>query len=181
MHDIALMRSEVQSSCRAHRGALVVANVSRLTRSVAFLSKLLATDVEVRFVDLPTIEGATGRFILNQMAAVAELAAGMVGERTKKALAAAKARGVSLGGFRGRPGTSADTARARAARSAKAAELASSIAPIINRLDPTDSLSLRALASRLTAERVPTPAGAPVWTAAGVARVKARLACAIAA
>jgi DNA invertase Pin-like site-specific DNA recombinase len=115
------------------------------------------------------------------MAAVAELEAGMVGERTKKALAAAKARGVSLGGFRGRPGTSADTARARAARSAKAAELASSIAPIINRLDPTDSLSLRALASRLTAERVPTPAGAPVWTAAGVARVKARLACAIAA
>src|SRR3984957_19711042 len=39
--------------CRAHRAALVVANVSRLTRSVAFLSKLLAADVEIRFVDLP--------------------------------------------------------------------------------------------------------------------------------
>src|SRR5580693_3433504 len=50
------------SLCRAHRAALVVANVSRLTRSVAFLSKLIAADVEIRFVDLPAIEGATGRF-----------------------------------------------------------------------------------------------------------------------
>jgi hypothetical protein len=83
---------------------------------------------------------------------------------------------VSLGGFRGRAGTSTDTARARAARSAKAVKLAASIAPIINRLDPAGSLSLRALASKLTAERIPTPAGAPVWTAAAVARVKARIA-----
>ena len=31
--------------------------------------------------------------------------AGMIGERTRKALAAAKARGKKLGGFRGRAGT----------------------------------------------------------------------------
>jgi hypothetical protein len=48
-------------------------HVSRLTRSVAFLSKLLAADVEIRFVDMPTIEGATGRFLLHQMASVASL------------------------------------------------------------------------------------------------------------
>ena len=46
--------------CRAHRAVLIVANVSRLTRSVAFLSKLLSSDVEIRFVDLPAIEGPTG-------------------------------------------------------------------------------------------------------------------------
>jgi DNA invertase Pin-like site-specific DNA recombinase len=34
-----------------------------------------------------------GKFLLTQVAAVAELAAGLIGERTKKALAAAKARG----------------------------------------------------------------------------------------
>jgi DNA invertase Pin-like site-specific DNA recombinase len=61
-----------------------------LTRSVAFLSKLLAADVEIRFVDMPTIEGATGRFPLQQMASVAELEAGMIGERTRKALAAGR-------------------------------------------------------------------------------------------
>jgi DNA invertase Pin-like site-specific DNA recombinase len=105
--------AEALALCRAHRAALVVANVSRLTRSVAFLSKILEAGVEIRFVDQPSIEGATGRFMLQQMASVAELEAGMIGERTKKALAAAKARGVKLGGFRGRPGNAEDAAKAR--------------------------------------------------------------------
>jgi DNA invertase Pin-like site-specific DNA recombinase len=162
--------------CRAHRAALVVANVSRLTRSVAFLSKLLAADVEIRFADLPAIEGATGRFLLQQMAAVAELEAGMIGERTKAALKAAKARGQKLGGFRGRAGTPEDAALASKARAAKASAHAASLAPIIERIEASGPLSLHELARRLTAEGLPTPAGAAVWTAAGVARVKARLA-----
>ena len=80
---------------------LVVAKVDRLTRSVAFLSRLLEAGVDVRFADLPMIEGATGKFLLQQMAAVAELEAGMISARTKAALAAAKRRGVKLGGDRG--------------------------------------------------------------------------------
>jgi DNA invertase Pin-like site-specific DNA recombinase len=167
---------EALALCRAHRAALVVANVSRLTRSVAFLSKLLDSGVEIRFVDLPQIEGATGRFLLQQMASVAELEAGMIGERTKRALAAAKGRGTKLGGFRGRAATADDRARASAALTARAKEHAASLAPIISRLDPNGSLSLRALAAQLTAEGLPTPAGAAVWTATTVARVKARLA-----
>ena len=168
--------AEALALCRAHRAALVVANVSRLTRSVAFLSKILEAGVEIRFVDLPSIEGATGRFMLQQMASVAELEAGMIGERTKKALAAARSRGVRLGGFRGRAGTAEDTARARKAHTAKAQAHAESLAPIFARLDPDGSLSLRALAAKLTAERLPTPAGAAVWSAATVARVASRLA-----
>ena len=70
---------------------LVVARVDRLTRSVAFLSRLLEAGVDVRFADLPMIEGATGRFLLQQMAAVAELEAGMISARTKAALAAGRA------------------------------------------------------------------------------------------
>ena len=49
----------------------------------------------MRFADLPMIEGATGKFLLQQMAAVAELEAGMISARTKAALAAAKRRRVS--------------------------------------------------------------------------------------
>jgi DNA invertase Pin-like site-specific DNA recombinase len=161
--------------CHAHRAALIVANVSRLTRSVAFLSKLLSSDVEIRFVDLPAIEGATGKFLLHQMASVAELEAGMISDRTKKALAAAKARGVKLGGFRGRAGSSDDCARARSARVLKARAHASSLAPIFARIDPTSSLSLRVLAAKLTAEGLPTPAGSTEWSAATVARIKAKL------
>jgi DNA invertase Pin-like site-specific DNA recombinase len=162
--------------CRAHRAALVVANVSRLTRSVAFLSKLIAADVEIRFADLPTIEGATGRFMLHQMASVAELEAGMISDRTRKALAAAKARGVKLGGLRGRAITAEEAAKGRAVRSAKALDHASSLAPIISRLDPEGRLSLRQIAAALTAEGLPTPAGGALWTAATVRRVKAKLA-----
>jgi DNA invertase Pin-like site-specific DNA recombinase len=161
--------------CRAHTAALVVANVSRLTRSVAFLSKLLAADVEIRFVDLPEIEGATGRFMLHQMASVAELEAGMISDRTRKALAAAKVRGVRLGGFRGRAGTADDLAKARATRSQAADRLAVDLMPIVARLDPDGRLSLRKLAFALNAEGLPSPGGAK-WTAASVSRMKGRVA-----
>jgi DNA invertase Pin-like site-specific DNA recombinase len=89
------------AAARVRRVPLVVAKVDRLTRSVAFLSRLLEAGVDVRFADLPAIEGPTGRFMLQQMAAVAELEAGMISSRTKAALAAAKARGKKLGGNRG--------------------------------------------------------------------------------
>jgi DNA invertase Pin-like site-specific DNA recombinase len=128
------------------------------------------------FDDLPSIEGATGRFILQQMASVAELEAGMIGERTKRALAAAKARGHKLGGFRGRSGIADDTAKAREAHTAKARAHAASLELIIERMEADGSLSLRALAAKLTAEGLPTPAGGAMWTAATVARVKTKLA-----
>jgi DNA invertase Pin-like site-specific DNA recombinase len=88
------------AAARLHRAGLVVSKVDRLTRSVAFLSRLLEAGVDVRFADLPQIEGATGRFLLQQMVAVAELEAGMISKRTRDALTAAKARGKKLGGRR---------------------------------------------------------------------------------
>jgi DNA invertase Pin-like site-specific DNA recombinase len=161
--------------CKAHRAALVVAKVDRLARSQAFLSRLLEAGVEVRFCDLPQIEGPTGRFLLQSMMSVAELEAGLISARTKAALAAAKARGKRLGGFRGRAGTAEDTAKARVARSAAANAHAAALAPIIARLDPGGTASLRALAAVLEAEGVPTPSGRGAWTPAGVARLKARI------
>src|SRR5205814_942758 len=76
------------AAARLHRVPLIV-SIDRLTRSVSFLSRLLDAGVDVRFADLPQIEGATGRFMLQQMVAVAELEAGMISARTKAALAAA--------------------------------------------------------------------------------------------
>jgi DNA invertase Pin-like site-specific DNA recombinase len=46
------------TAARVHQVPLVV---NRLTRSVAFLSRLLEAGVDVRFADLPMIEGATGK------------------------------------------------------------------------------------------------------------------------
>lgn len=162
-------------ACKAHRAALIVARVDRLARSQSFLSNILNAGVDVRFCDLPQIEGPTGRFLLQSMMSVAELEAGMISARTKAALAAAKARGKQLGGFRGRAGTPADTARARAARSETADGRARALAPILASIDPTESLSLRQVAERLTAELIPTPRGEGVWTAAAVSRLKRRI------
>ncbi len=64
------------AECRLRRAVLVVAKVDRLTRNVGFLHRLLDAGVEVAFCDLPQVSGPTGRFILNQMAAVAELEEG---------------------------------------------------------------------------------------------------------
>jgi hypothetical protein len=136
---------------------------------------LSVSSVSALFCDLPQIEGPIGRFLLQSMMAVAELEAGMISARTKAALAASKARGKQLGGFRGRAGTAADTARARAARALKATEQARSIAPIIGRVDPDRTASLRGIAPALNDEGVPTPSGEGKWTAATVARIRQRL------
>src|SRR5262249_57871670 len=77
---------------------VVFAKVDRLARNVDLLRSLVGSDVDLVLCALPHVPpGATGRFMLTVMASVAELEAGLISERTKAALAAAKARGVRLG------------------------------------------------------------------------------------
>src|ERR1700676_1684432 len=179
------------AAARLHRASLVVSKVDRLTRSVAFLSRLLEAGVDVRFADLPQIEGATGRFLLQQMVAVAELEAGMISKRTKDALAAAKRRGKKLGGRRrkiigqdtkgktiygevanGSPKARAPSLRARQAR---ADQRAADIAPTIKALQEAGATSLKAIADGLNTRRIPTARGAGEWSPMQVARVLERL------
>jgi DNA invertase Pin-like site-specific DNA recombinase len=97
---------------------LVFAKLDRLARNAHFLLGLVESGAELIFCDIPQVPpGPLGKFMLTQLAAVAELEAGLIGQRTKAALQAAKARGVKLGGHRG-----AQAARAAAAAKARAAE-----------------------------------------------------------
>lgn len=179
------------AAARLHRAGLVVSKVDRLTRSVAFLSKLLEAGVDVRFADLPQIEGATGRFLLQQMVAVAELEAGMISARTKAALAAARKRGAKLGGrrrkivgtdTRGKPiygDVASGSAKARAAATAalqeRAAARATDLGPTIRALQAAGTTSLRAIADGLNAQGIPTARGGGQWSAVQVRRVLERL------
>jgi DNA invertase Pin-like site-specific DNA recombinase len=158
------------AAARLHRCPLVVSKVDRLTRSVAFLSRLLEANVDMRFADLPQIEGATGRFLLQQMASVAELEAGMISARTRAALGAAKARGKKLGGRRirksdGMPVVISRAAQKRgaAANRMRAADRAADLAPMIAQIREGGAVTLAAIAEGLNNAGIPTPRGQGVW------------------
>jgi len=85
--------AEALDLCRKTKSTLIVAKLDRLSRNVAFTSKLLESDVEIKFCDFPE----ANRLVLHIIASIAEYEAGLISTRTKQALKAKKARGVSLG------------------------------------------------------------------------------------
>ena len=85
--------AEALELCRKTKSTLIVAKLDRLSRNVAFTSKLLESDVEIFFCDFPE----ANRLVLHIIASIAEYEAGLISTRTKQALKAKKARGVRLG------------------------------------------------------------------------------------
>lgn len=79
--------------CRKTNSILIVAKLDRLSRNVAFTSKLLESDVEIIFCDFPQ----ANRLILHIISSIAEYEAGLISQRTKQSLQAKKARGIKLG------------------------------------------------------------------------------------
>lgn len=89
-------RPELRSAleqCRKSGATLLIAKLDRLTRNVFFVSGLMESKVKFIACDLPEANQLT----IHIMAAFAEHEARRISERTRDALAAAKARGVVLG------------------------------------------------------------------------------------
>ena len=85
--------AEALDLCRKTKSTLIVAKLDRLSRNVAFTSKLLESDVEIKFCDFPE----ANRLVLHIIASIAEYEAGLISQRTKQSLKAKKARGIQLG------------------------------------------------------------------------------------
>jgi DNA invertase Pin-like site-specific DNA recombinase len=165
------------AACRVHKATLIVAKLDRLARNQSFLMALIDSGVDVRFCDLPEIPaGAAGRFMLQQMAAVAELEAGLISERTRAALKAKIARDGQWdrkAKHHLQPG--AGQAAAAAAVAARAKQAALDLAPVITKARESGATTLCAIAAALDREGIPAPRGGQ-WSAASVSRVLAKIA-----
>lgn len=148
---------------RRHKATLVIAKLDRLARSNAFVANLLESGVPIIAVDMPE----ANRPMLQMMSVFAEMEAKAISDRTKAALAAARARGVRLG--------TPDTSRlAREAR-AGADAYASTLTATLDALRCQGILSVRATCEALNAQGIRTRKGGQ-WHPTSVQRLLDRLA-----
>lgn len=158
----ALLRAR-QLGCK-----VVVAKLDRLSRDVHFISGLMSQRVPFVVTELgPDVDP----FMLHIYAAVAQKEAALVSERTKVALAAARARGTKLGN----PDMYRIRGMAGAAKATAADEFARSVSGHIDGIRARGVTSNRAIARELTRMRVSSATGV-AWSGMAVAAVRSRLA-----
>lgn len=96
---------------KKEKATLLVAKLDRLSRSVAFIAKLMEDKkLDFAVASMPNAE----KFQLHIYAALAEKERDFISKRTKAALAEAKARGVKLGGARPEAATRHEAVKAKA-------------------------------------------------------------------
>lgn len=104
---------------------ILVSKLDRLSRDVAFISGLMAQKVPFIVAELGT---DVDPFVLHLYAALAEKERRMIGQRTRAALAALKAKGVKLGN---RTNLAVAQVRGQAASAASAAVFRAKMLPIV--------------------------------------------------
>lgn len=157
------------AACRLHRAQLVIAKLDRLARNVAFIANLMDGGVDFVACDMPH----ANRLTLHLMAAMAEHEREMISQRTKAALAAAKARGTRLGNPNGalhlRDGCQHAAAISAARRRADADERAASLVPILMSIAARGIVSAPGVARELNNLGIAAPRGG-LWRAQQVRR-----------
>ncbi|WP_420418333.1 recombinase family protein [Pacificispira sp.] len=139
-------RPELESAlaeCRRKKATLIIAKLDRLARNVHFISGLMESRVEFVAADNPH----ANRLMVHMLAAFAEHEREMISQRTKAALAAAKARGVQLGA------TGKDRARENKEVAKQQAE---ELRPVIEELVSGGIVSFSALSRALNEKGIPS-------------------------
>jgi DNA invertase Pin-like site-specific DNA recombinase len=153
-------------ACRKLGATLVIAKLDRLARNVHFVSGLMESKVKFVACDMPDANELT----IHMMAAFAEHEAKRISQRTKEALAVAKARGVRLGKA-GADNLCPNVEQRQAAADAFAEKLR----PIFAGMG-AEKLSQRSMVERLNLVGIPTSTGeVGRWRLSQVQRILARL------
>ena len=145
------------------KATLVIAKLDRLARDVHFVSGLMKTGVDFVAADMPNAD----KTMILIYATMGEWERDRISDRTKAALAAAKARGVKLGN----PVWAEAIEKARAANTDRARAWVESILPTIRSLQVQGgpNPSLRELAAELNRRQIRAPRGGK-WYASTVQR-----------
>jgi DNA invertase Pin-like site-specific DNA recombinase len=159
-HDALERRPQLDAALKAAKklkAPVIVAKLDRLSRDVAFISGLMSQRVPFIVCELgPNVDP----FMLHIYAAVAEKERRMIAQRTKDALAAARARGVKLG--------NPEQGRINC-------EIANQFAEGLREtVWPYRNLSTRRLARLLNMKGIKTPQG-KAWKPGNTARLVERL------
>ena len=157
---------KAQQLCRLLGAKLVIAKLDRLSRDAHFLLGLEKAGVDFVAVDSPH----ANRLTVGIMALMAEDEGRKISERTKAALAAAKRRGVKLGGDHGARLTAKQRAMGRAVLQAQARARAADLAPIIAELRAAGVVTLQAIADGLNERGIPAARGGQ-WRITQVVRL----------
>ena len=157
------------AQAQAKGATLIIAKLDRLARKASFLLQLWESKLDIVACDYPEVE----KFIIGIMALTAEKEAALISMRTKAALAAAKARGTQLGGWRGHDVCKQAVEKAAEVRKEKADNDAMRVGSYIRQAQ-NKGLSLCAIAKSLTEQGIQTARGGK-WTAQGVKNIITRL------
>ncbi len=152
--------------CRQTRATLLVAKLDRLSRNAAILLALSESGVRFVAADLPDMN----ELVVNIMAVIAQQERKAISERTKAALAAAKARGAQLGNPSTLVHSKATARRASQAAQQAAQSRAVELRDVVEDARAQGATSLRQLAAHLNGLSITTPRGG-TWAAASVARL----------
>jgi DNA invertase Pin-like site-specific DNA recombinase len=161
--------SEALKLCRLTNSTLRIAKLDRLSRNVAFLAALQQAGTKFVACDLPE----ANELVVHILAAVAQAERKAISERTKSALAAARARGVRLGNPRLGPGTAVSAAIARKARIVKTNVRAGELKEVIENAEREGHVTLRQLAHYLNEIGISSAYGKQ-WHANSVRRLRQR-------
>jgi DNA invertase Pin-like site-specific DNA recombinase len=132
---------------------LLIAKLDRLARSVSFIAKLMDANTDFRAIDFPEASSASSRLFLHIMSAFAEHERVSCSERTKLALAAAKAKGKLLGAANPKCPKLTPEARKKGQQKIKSKAISaySGILPKIQELKK-QGFSLQIIANKLNSE-----------------------------
>lgn len=168
-------RPELQkalAAAQAQGATLVVAKLDRLTRDAEFAFRLRNSGVDFAACDCPDLNTMT----FGVMVTMAQYERELISQRTRAALAAAKARGVKLGSPKGRFESKEIMlmgAKARKEQAAKRNEVATKLAVAMH----AEGKSMRVIAKELQRMGIETAKGGE-WTGVHVSRLLKRAAAA---